>query len=98
MEYEYTDALGGKTMDHDTREIMILSHREFIYSDLPQEERIDVGVPADAIERLSQIREFVRAYEPDGMKPSEFIAYGVTQRTLSQFYESGWKLLEAFSL
>lgn len=66
--------------------------------DLPQEERIDVGVPADAIERLSQIREFVRAYEPDGMKPSEFITYGVTQRTLSQFYESGWKLLEAFSL
>lgn len=66
--------------------------------DLPQEERIDVEVPADAIERLSQIREFVRAYEPDGMKPSEFIAYGVTQRTLSQFYESGWKLLEAFSL
>ena len=66
--------------------------------DLPQEERIDVEVPADAIERLSQIREFVRAYEPDGMKPSEFISYGVTQRTLSQFYESGWKLLEAFSL
>ncbi len=66
--------------------------------DLPQEERIDVPVPADAIERLSQIPEFVRAYEPDGMTPSEFISYGVTQRTLSQFYESGWKRLEAFSL
>ncbi len=36
--------------------------------DLPQQERIDAEVPADVIERLSQIPDFVRAYEPDGMK------------------------------
>ena len=30
------------------------------------------------------------------MKPEEFITYGVTQKTLAQFYESGWKLLENF--
>lgn len=64
--------------------------------DLPHEERIDAEVPGETIERLSQLPEFVRAYEPDGMKPSEFIAYGVTQRTLTQFHESGWKLLEDF--
>jgi transaldolase len=64
--------------------------------DLPQEERIGVEVPADVIERLSQIPDFVRAYEPDGMKPTEFVTYGVTQRTLSQFMESGWKLMENF--
>jgi transaldolase len=66
--------------------------------DLPQEERIDRDIPADVIERLSQIPDFVRAYEPEGMKPSEFITYGVTQRTLSQFIESGWKLMENFRL
>ncbi len=66
--------------------------------DLPQQERIDIDVPADVIERLSQIPDFVRAYEPDGMKPTEFVTYGVTQRTLSQFIESGWKLMENFRL
>jgi transaldolase len=66
--------------------------------DLPQQERIDVGIPADVIKRLSQIPDFVRAYEPDGMKPTEFVTYGVTQRTLSQFIESGWKLMENFRL
>lgn len=66
--------------------------------DLPQQERIDAQVPGDVIERLSQIPDFVRAYEPDGMKPTDFITYGVTQRTLSQFIESGWKLMENFRL
>jgi transaldolase len=65
-------------------------------ADLPRQERIDVPVAADVIERLSQIPDFVRAYEPDGMTPDEFITYGVTQRTLSQFIESGWKLMESF--
>jgi transaldolase len=67
-------------------------------SGLPQEQRIDQDIPADVIERLLQIPDFVRAYEPDGMKPDEFITYGVTQRTLSQFIESGWKLMENFRL
>jgi len=67
-----------------------------ISPDLPQEERIEAEVPKDVIERLSQLPEFVRAYEPQGLEPSEFITYGVTQRTLTQFYESGWKLLEDF--
>lgn len=66
--------------------------------DLPQQERIDAEVPGDVIERLSQIPDFVRAYEPDGMKPTDFLTYGVTQRTLSQFIESGWRLMENFRL
>jgi hypothetical protein len=28
------------------------------------------------------------------MKPADFISYGVTQRTLCQFVEAGWRLLE----
>lgn len=65
--------------------------------ELPHEERIDTEIAGDVIERLSTLPEFVRAFEPDGMKPEEFIAYGVTQKTLAQFYEGGWKLLENFS-
>jgi transaldolase len=68
----------------------------FVTRDLPREERIDRPVPADAIERLSQMPEFVRAYEPDGMTPAEFMAFGATQRTLSQFCEVGWKLMESY--
>ena len=63
---------------------------------LPREERIDAEVPAAVIDRLRQVPEFVRAYEPDGMSPREFVSYGVTQRTLSQFAESGWRPLENF--
>ncbi len=67
-----------------------------ISPDLPREERIDCEVPSDVIDRLWQLPEFVRAYEPQGLKPTDFLTYGVTQRTLTQFYESGWKLLENF--
>jgi transaldolase len=47
------------------------------------------------VRRLLVIPEFERAYEPDGMKPEEFITFGLSQRTLSQFLEVGWKSLEA---
>jgi hypothetical protein len=40
--------------------------------------------------------EFVRAYAPDGMKPEDFVAFGATQRTLSQFSEVGWKPMENY--
>jgi hypothetical protein len=29
--------------------------------------------------------------------PKDFISYGATQRTLSQYVEAGWKLLEGTS-
>jgi transaldolase len=67
----------------------------FISKDHPREERIDREVPAHVIQQLSRMPEFVRAYEPDGMSPEEFVTYGATQRTLSQFCEVGWKLLES---
>jgi transaldolase len=70
--------------------------RSLVTHHLPREERIDQPVPAGAIERLRQMPEFVRAYEPDGMAPSQFVAFGATQRTLSQFVEAGWKLMENY--
>jgi transaldolase len=66
----------------------------FVSRDLPREERIDVPVPPDVIERLRQMPEFVRSYEPDGMAAGEFVGFGPTQRTLCQFCEVGWKLME----
>jgi transaldolase len=68
----------------------------FVKQDLPREERIEQPVPADVIERLRTMPEFVRSYEPDGMRPDEFMAFGLTQRTLSQFTESGWKPMESY--
>lgn len=67
----------------------------FVSQNLPREKRIDRPVPADVIERLQTMPEFVRSYETDGMMPGEFMAFGLTQRTLSQFIECGWKLLES---
>lgn len=68
----------------------------FVDQDHPREARIDKEVPADVIDRLRQMPEFVRAYEPDGMQPEEFISFGATQRTLAQFCDVGWRLLENF--
>ncbi len=60
------------------------------------EERFEEPVPADTIDRLMTIPEFVKAYEPDGMKRSEFVAYGATNRTTTQFVECGWNPLAAY--
>jgi transaldolase len=68
----------------------------FVKNDYPREERIDIPVAADVIERLSTMPDFVKAYEPDGMTPSEFITFGSTQRTLCQFCEVGWKPMESY--
>jgi len=68
----------------------------FVTKDHPREERIGQDVAPDVVERLRSMPEFVKAYEPEGMAPSDFISYGVTQRTLSQFIEAGWRLLESF--
>jgi transaldolase len=59
----------------------------------PREERYDEPVPDGVVDRLSALSEFVRAYEPDGMAPEEFITYGVVQRTLTQFSLVGWDML-----
>lgn len=68
----------------------------FLSQAMPREERIEREIPADVIERLMKLPEFVRSYESDGMAPEEFITYGATQRTLTQFGEIGWKQLESF--
>jgi transaldolase len=68
----------------------------FVEGDHSREEKIGKEIAPEVIERLMMVPEFVKAYEPDGMKPLDFISYGATQRTLCQYIESGWRLLENF--
>jgi transaldolase len=66
--------------------------------DLPREQRIEKEIPKAVIDKLTKLPEFVKSYEPEGMKPEEFITFGATQKTLSQFYEIGWSMLERFNI
>jgi transaldolase len=64
--------------------------QKVLAEELPREEGIEKPLTASAIDHLSRMAEFRRAYEPDGVSPPEFVAYGATQRTLGQFVETGW--------
>ena len=68
----------------------------FLDGDHPREERIEQDVDPAVVQRLGSMPEFTKAYEPEGMSPPDFISYGLTQRTLAQFIEAGWRLLEGF--
>ncbi|MBQ6671801.1 MAG: transaldolase family protein [Spirochaetales bacterium] len=57
---------------------------------------IDEEIPQKIIDKLHAIPEFVRAYEEGELKPEEFISFGVTQKTLSQFLWTGWVPLETY--
>jgi transaldolase len=73
------------------------AYQEVLVSqDFAHELRIDHPIPEDVVRRLEQIPDFARAYEPDGMMPSEFLGFGLSQRTLGQFIES-WKQLESLT-
>ena len=58
--------------------------------------RIDEEIPAEVIAQLHKHPEFVRAYEEGALKPEEFLTFGVTQKTLSQFLWTGWVPLETY--
>ena len=57
---------------------------------------IDDEIPAAVIQELYKIPEFVKAYEEGALKPEEFITFGVTQKTMSQFLWTGWVPLETY--
>ncbi len=56
--------------------------------------RMDIPVDPKILDALKKMPEFVRAYEGDGMKPSEFADYGAFKRTLTQFLGGYASLLE----
>lgn len=59
---------------------------------IPVENRIDVPVAASILAELQTISEFRRAYEPDGMTPDEFEAFGAARLTLRQFLDADAQL------
>ncbi len=57
--------------------------------------RMDIPVDPKLVDTLKKhFPDFVRAYEPDGMTPGEFVDFGSTQRTLTQFLGGYASLLE----
>lgn len=60
-------------------------------------EHIEDPVSDEFCKLLMTIPEFVRAYNPDCLKPSEYLSYGATQRTLAQFAEA-WSAIEEFRI
>lgn len=57
------------------------------------EDRIDAPVDVDVIsELLTKVPEFRRAYDIEGLMPTEFDTFGATVRTLRQFLEADEKL------
>lgn len=62
------------------------------------EEKINNPVDPAIIDRLMTMPEFRKAYEPDGMKPEEFITFGSCNRTLDQFVLMGWNPLKTHGL
>lgn len=62
-------------------------------NELPVESRIDLPVDERIVAALSaRLRDFRRAYEPDGMARGEFLDFGATRTTLRQFLDADAKL------
>ena len=87
-----TELAGGKFVFtlHPRIQRMVLAQNP------PCIERIDEPIDEIAIQALRGIREFNRAYDENGLADEELISFGVMQRTLSQFLETGWSMLETY--
>lgn len=70
--------------------------RMVIQEDPDREFHIDEEIPQRIIDQLYRIPEFVRAYEEGALKPEEFITFGITQKTITQFLWTGWIPLEQY--
>ena len=61
-------------------------------------EKYDRPVAPAILDRLNDMSEFRKAYEPDGMSVNDFITFGSCNRTLDQFVLLGWNALKATTL
>lgn len=59
--------------------------------------RHEMAIDEKTIERLEKIEEIRKAIDPEGMADTDFITYGVVQKTLAQFQEN-WSLIESYKL
>lgn len=88
--YHMTELAGGKMI----MSIHPSNQAKLLQPGVSRDLGIENPIASDALARLCKLREFVKAYEPDGLRPDDFYSYGVTQRTLTQFSEVGWRMLE----
>lgn len=81
----WTELVGGDV-------ILTLPHAwqvRFNASGITPVQRMDAPVDSAILEELlTRIPDFRRAYEPDGMAPSEFASFGASARTLRGFIKS----------
>lgn len=88
----WTELIGGDvtlTMPHQWQ-------RRFNATTGELRARFDEPVPPAYLEQLvSEIPDFRRAYEPDGMTIEEFDSFGATVRTLRAFIGSYWDLVRS---
>lgn len=61
-----------------------------------RERLIDRETDPGVLRTLQGQPEFARSFALHGIPPAGFFAFGLTQRTLTQFSDGGWKLLESF--
>jgi transaldolase len=83
--YHWSELIGGDVV------ITLPSawQKRFNASSIEVRPRIDDPVPAPFLQELQhRMPDFVRAYEPDGLEPSEFDAFPATARTLRTFIAS----------
>jgi transaldolase len=72
--------------------------KSLLEESVTRDEKIGEPVPSTVLEKLQDVPEFMKAYDPQGLSEKDFITFGLTQRTLAQFVETGWKPLEQFQL
>jgi transaldolase len=66
----------------------------FNASDTIPEHSIDRRVDASILATLERFADFNRAYDPNGMRIDDFVAFGATLHTLQQFLGGYQKLVE----
>lgn len=93
-DYHITSLAGAKMIMSISPKIQ----KDLLAIDGPFEERIHEPVDPASLERLMTLKEFRKAYEPDGMAPDEFITFGSCNRTTDQFINSGWNPLLSYKV
>lgn len=79
--YHWSEFIGGDMIETIPYEWQV----KFNNSTVAVENRIDKPVDPIHIKQLQTIPDFVKAYEPNGMKVEEFDSYGAVNKTLLQF-------------
>jgi transaldolase len=79
----WSELVGGDLVQTMPYEWQVRANQSGIITPIP---RLDIPVdPSIVAELEAKFRDFVRAYEPDGMAPTEFDSFGPVARTLRSF-------------